>query len=304
MAPPKGVLPPGPLLVVYKLCCFNIKSMNNPLDIKPHLDRLLEKFDRSALEPDPLAATLGYTAFEDIEVSCLIAGLFAYGRADLIQRNVAGILSMMGASPALFCEKFRKSKVPGWVSAFSYRFHKGDDLGALIHAIGRARRDHGSLLKLFKAHDDPSAETILPGLTGMVCALREYAKRDTQAFNSLLSNPSGGGAVKRWNLFLRWMVRKDDIDPGPWNGHISTSRLIIPLDVHVGRITRRLGMLKRKSNDLKAALEVTRFLRALDPEDPVKYDFAICSYGKLGYCVSKINPALCDSCDLYLICQR
>ena len=278
--------------------------MSSHLDIKLHLDRLLKRFDKSALEPDPLAATLGYSTFEDIEVSCLIAGLFAYGRADLIQRNVTEVLSAMGPSPALFCEKFRRGRAPAWVKVFSYRFHKGDDLVALLHAIGRARRAYGSLLNLFMEHDDHSAETVMPGLAGMVYALRDYAERDTQAFNTLLSDPLSGGASKRWNLFLRWMVRSDEIDPGPWNEHISTSRLIIPLDVHVGRITRRLGLLKRKSNDLKAALEVTRFLRRLDPQDPVKYDFAICSYGKLGYCVGKIDPARCDNCDMTSICQR
>lgn len=278
--------------------------MNTPLDVKPHLDRLLKRFDKSALEPDPLAATVGYTADEDIEVSCLIAALFAYGRADLIQRNVTEILSSMGGSPALFCEKFRRGQAPAWVSRFSYRFHKGGDLVALLWAIGKARRDHGSILNLFMEHDTSSAETILPGLTGLVHVLRGYAGRDTQAFNTLLSAPLAGGACKRWNLFLRWMVRKDEIDPGPWSESVSKARLIIPLDVHVGRIARRLGMLGRKSNDLKAALELTRFLRELDTKDPVKYDFAICSYGKLGYCVSKVDPNRCDDCDMASICRR
>jgi uncharacterized protein (TIGR02757 family) len=209
----------------------------------------------------------------------------------------------MGKSPALFCEKFRPQTNKSWMKNFVYRFHRRDDLVALIGAIKKARKKNGSLLKLFLEYDDPSADTILPGLDGMVSSLRSYARRDTQAFRTLLSDPSAGGASKRWCLFLRWMIRKDDVDPGPWSSDISRARLVIPLDTHVSRIARQLGMVKRKSNDWKTALELTSFLRQIDPDDPVKYDFAICSYGKLGYCVKNARPDQCQNCDLDSVCS-
>lgn len=278
--------------------------MKSPEIIKPHLDLLFQRFDKSYLEPDPLAATSGFDKSDDIETACLIAALFAYGRADLIQRNVSGILETMGSSPADFCETFKPSQQRAWMKGFAYRFHKRDDLVALVKAIGSVRRNYGSLMNAFLDHDDSSAETILPGLTGMAHVLRKYSGKSAGMFKNLVPDPAAGGASKRWNLFLRWMVRKDNVDPGPWAGSVSSSRLVIPLDTHVARIARMLGILERKSNDWKAALELTRFLRKLDPDDPVKYDFALCSYGKLGYCVRKIDPEKCDSCEMAPICSK
>ncbi|MBI5815727.1 MAG: TIGR02757 family protein [Nitrospinae bacterium] len=278
--------------------------MNDPAKVKPHLDRLLARFDRAYLAPDPLAAALKFKRKDDLETACFIAGVFAYGRADLIQKNVANILGSMDGSPAMFCESFARKESPGWMRDFSYRFNKHDDLAALVRAIGEARSRHGSLKGLFLEKDDPSAETVLPGLIGLVGALRGYAKRKTRSFSTLVADPALGGASKRLNLFMRWMVRKDGVDPGPWHGAVSTSRLVIPLDTHVGRIARQLGLLDRNSNDWKAALELTRYLRKLDPKDPVKYDFAICSYGKLGYCVKKADPEKCGTCDFGSICSK
>lgn len=277
--------------------------MNDPSKVKPHLDRLLERFDISYLEPDPLAAALRFDAPDDVETACLIAASFAYGRADLIQKAVTLILDAMEGRPALFCESFNPAKSREWMKGFSYRFQKREDLAALVVAIGSARKSSGSVKNLFLEGDDPLAPTILPGLVHMASALRKYAGRKAASFNALLPDPSLGGASKRWNLFLRWMVRKDGVDPGLWNGAVSTARLVIPLDTHVARVARQLGMLDRKSGDWKAALELTSYLRRMDPSDPVKYDFAICSYGKLGYCAKKADPAKCGRCDLAGICS-
>jgi len=210
----------------------------------------------------------------------------------------------MGKSPASFCDKFRPETKKNWMKNFVYRFHRRADLVSLVTAIKKARKKSGSLLKLFLENDNPSADTILPGLDGMVSALRKYSGRGTQAYRTLLADPSAGGASKRWCLFLRWMIRKDNVDPGPWSDKVSKARLVIPLDTHVSRIARQLGMVKRKSNDWKTALELTSFLRRLDPNDPVKYDFAICSYGKLGYCVKNARVNQCENCDLDPVCSH
>ncbi|MGK7344388.1 MAG: TIGR02757 family protein [Candidatus Nitrospinota bacterium M3_3B_026] len=276
---------------------------NSPASLKPYLDGLLEKFDRSHLEPDPLAAADGYKDGADLEVALLFAALFAYGRADLIQKNAARILASMGPSPAGFVDDFKPSASRAWMKGFSYRFHRRADLVALAGAVGKARRRYGSLADLFLAFDDPCAGDILPGLSGMARTLRKLSGRNTPAFRSLLADPAEGSAAKRWNLYLRWMVRRDGVDPGPWSGRVARPRLVIPLDTHVGRIARLLGMLKRRSNDWKAAVELTDFLRRMDPDDPVKYDFAICSYGKLGYCVSRPDISKCRRCGLAPVCS-
>ena len=258
-----------------------------PAALKPYLDRLRAQFDISMLEPDPLAAARHFRDPGDLETALLFAALFAYGRADLIQKTVTRILASMGESPAEFCENFARRPAPGWMRGFVYRFHRQADLAALARATGAARIEYGSLRALFLA-----------------AALRRHAKRDTTAFRTLLADPSGGGASKRWMLYLRWMIRKDGVDPGPWHGAVSTARLVIPLDTHVARVAQRLGILTRSTADWKAALEVTRFLRQLDPSDPVSYDFALCSFGKLGYCVSKVEKSRCRRCDLSPVCVK
>lgn len=271
---------------------------------KEPLDRLRGRFDRSFLSPDPLAAIVPRFADpDDLETAGLIAACFAYGRADLIQRTVTAILDAMGPSPATFIDTFDGARNRSWMKGFVYRFHNRSDLVGLVRAMGEARREYGSLRELFLAHDDREAETILPGLIGMVKTLRRLARCRHDAFAHLLPDPSAGSASKRLNLYLRWMIRRDDIDPGPWFGSVDPARLVMPLDVHVGRIARRLGLLERSANDWRAAVELTRRLALLDPTDPVKYDFALCAYGKLGYCVKEVDPTQCDRCDMSSLCR-
>ena len=135
----------------------------------------------------------------------------------------------------------------------------------------------GLLEACFMAHDKPAAPTILPGLRGLLRTLRNTAERIPE---SLLPNPEKGSAMKRANLFMRWMTRHDDVDPGGWN-RISPARLIIPLDTHIFRISRALGLTKRKVADLKTALEITDAFRDVCPEDPVRYDFVLSRPGLL-----------------------
>jgi len=275
----------------------------DPALLKPYLDRLYGSFDRSFLEPDPLAAALGFADPRDLETAALFAAMFAYGRADLIQRTAASIIKSMGDSPAAFLASFRPADGKDWMAGFKYRFHTQEDLAALATAAGRALNEHGSLLSLFLKAGGEEGRTVVEGVSGMAKFLRKHAPK-SPAFSTLVTDPAGGGAAKRWMLFMRWMARKDGVDPGPWSGGVDTARLVIPLDVHVGRISRFLGMLSRKSNDMKAALELTEYLRLLDPKDPVRYDFALCSYGKLGYCAARREVEKCAACAMAGFCQR
>ena len=280
----------------------NRTIITNPALLKPHLDRLYSRFDRSFLEPDPLAALAPYSDPKDIESAGIFAAMFAYGRADLIQKNVSAILASMGPSPAEFLANFRPETNRSWMKGFKYRFHNREDLAALANVIGITLREYGSIRQAFLAFDGGGgADTPLPGVSGLARLWRRHAGR-APAFSTLVTDPAEGSAAKRWMLYMRWMVRKDAVDPGPWHGSVDLDRLVIPLDTHVGRIARFLGMLGRKSNDWKAAVELTGYLKKLDPIDPVRYDFAICSYGKLGYCSSKPAIEKCIDCELVQFC--
>ncbi|MHC4787742.1 MAG: DUF2400 family protein, partial [Planctomycetota bacterium] len=135
---------------------------------------------------------------------------------------------------------------------------------------------YGSLEACLLAHDDPAAPTVLPALCGLASALR----RGGHAPSHLVADPASGSACKRWNLYLRWMVRSDEVDPGGWRA-FAPARLIVPLDTHTWRLCRRLGLTRRRTCNMKAALEVTDAFRRFSPEDPVRYDFALMHASRL-----------------------
>jgi uncharacterized protein (TIGR02757 family) len=148
----------------------------------------------------------------------------------------------------------------------------------------------------------PDAPDIREGLSGFVAALLDvdtspvYGKDVRPAgLRQLFSSPVNGSACKRANLFLRWMVRDRDIDFGIWKA-VPKNRLIIPLDTHIARISRCLGFTERKSQDWKTAVEITEALKRIDPEDPLKYDFALCHHGISGVCRGMRESAACKKC--------
>lgn len=183
--------------------------------------------------------------------------------------------SIEDAEPQELFERFR---------SFKHRFTTGSEISSLLVGIKLAIKAHGSLERLFVAGIGPNDDTILPALAAFVERLRQLAG-GPKACASLLSSPGDGSACKRLNLFLRWMVRRDAVDPGPWTT-VSPALLIVPLDTHLFRIAGRIGLTARKQADLKTAVEVTRKFAMLCPEDPVRYDFALTRLG--------INPIARD----------
>jgi uncharacterized protein (TIGR02757 family) len=126
---------------------------------------------------------------------------------------------------------------------------------------------------------DKSEKNIIGALSRFTGRLNRNIKKRKGAYTHyLISNPANGSACKRMNLFLRWMVRKDEIDTGIWN-EVGTGRLIMPVDTHIARISKQLRLVKRKSIDMKFAVELTERLKSFDADDPVKYDFALCHIG-------------------------
>jgi len=232
------------------------------------------------LSRDPLAVVLRYHSAADREVAGLICSTLAFGSVDLIIRACGEALAPLGKHPASTLESMDDRDLERYWGDYQYRFCFSADMKALLRAIREARRHHGSLEGLFLAGDEPG-RALKETAGDFVRALRGLgAERGRGSIRkNLLPDPSDGSACKRLFLFLRWVVRKDAIDPGGWDS-VSPSRLIVPLDVHMARTCRdRLGFLAKaraaRSPTLKDALAVTEQFAMYSPDDPVKYDFAL-----------------------------
>lgn len=206
----------------------------------------------------------------------LAASSLAYGRVAQILKSVARLLEVMGSSPCDFLLNISEDRLRYLLSNFKYRFTTGDELAEMLLGAIQVVRRCGSLRECFAAGLKDEHETTLPALCAFV---EELAPRgDEKKHNALLPSPRRGSACKRLNLFLRWMVRKDDVDPGGWD-EVPTSKLIVPLDTHMHRIGLALGFTVRKCADMRCALEITDALKRFAPEDPVRYDFSLTRLG-------------------------
>ena len=264
--------------------------------LKERLDALVETFDVSTIEPDPLQLVLRYDEARDREVAGLLAAAFAYGRADIVVRNVGGVLDRMTPSPARYLESFDAREAARRFAGFSHRFHKTPDLVALLGCMARA----GSLGTLFEQCYDATDADIGPSLERFVKRL--LPPRPTASLQYLLTAPSGGSACKRMNLFLRWMIRRTPPDLGLWT-FADPAKLVMPLDTHIHRIAMFLGLGERKSADWKAARAITDRLAGFDQRDPVRYDFALCRLGILDLCSRRRRKENCDVCLLREACR-
>ena len=270
--------------------------MNRPVRqeiLRARLDALVATFDLSTITPDPLELVLRYSDPLDQEVAGLIAAAFAYGRADIIVANIGRVLDRMQPSPFAYLASFDADRAASDFAGFSHRFHKTPELVGLFDRIARATAKHGSLGELFRRCYRDEDEDIGPSLTRFVEALGP---------DYLLTSPADGSACKRMNLFLRWMVRRTPPDLGIWD-FVDPSKLVVPLDTHVHRITTFLGLNDRKTGDWKTAREITNRLAKFDRSDPIRYDFAICRLGILDRCSRKRRKENCDVCLLRDVCR-
>jgi uncharacterized protein (TIGR02757 family) len=308
--------------------------------LRPLLDELDGGLDRAArIAADPVELPRRYAAPADQEVAALFAAALAYGRADVFKPVLARVLDAMGPSPAAFVRAF--SRAPD-VSAFEgavYRFNRPADLAALAAAAGYVALRHGSLGARFGAlyREAELAHGALPpippagargrpprvrrpgdeppgalraALARFAAELREappvaalLRRRGRRGLAHLLPDAAGPGASKRWNLYLRWMVRGPDaVDLGAWRGLVPPAALVVPLDTHVHRVARCLGLTRRTDASWRTAAEITAALRRLDPEDPVRFDFALCHLGMSGACPARRDPARCRACPLAAAC--
>jgi uncharacterized protein (TIGR02757 family) len=273
--------------------------------LRQRLDALVDTFDVTTIEPDPLQVVRRYTQPADIEIAGVIAAAFAYGRAEIVVANAGRVLRQMGVSPAAYLDSFDRREAARRFEGFSHRFQKTPELLDLLERLAVVRRTHGSLGALFRAGYRDDDRDVGPALTHFVNAVidavpAEGARR--RALEYMLTSPEGGSACKRMNLFLRWMVRRTSPDLGIWD-FVDPAKLVMPVDTHIHRIAAFLGLNERKSADWKSARAITDRLAAFDPADPVRYDFAICRLGILDLCSRKRSRENCDVCMLRDVCR-
>jgi len=245
-----------------------------PINLKQKLDRLyLTYHRREYVHPDPLEFLYAYEDLRDREIAGLIASSLAYGRVARILKSVSHILSIMGPSPCLFLEKNNHDAFRHLFAGFRHRFADETHISSLLTGAKHVVEIYGGFYECLLAGMKKTDETITPAMSFFAQKLTE-----TGGCGHLIPLPERGSACKRLNLFFRWMIRKDEVDPGGWDA-IPPSLLIIPLDVHIHRISLRLGLTARKQANMKTALEITHGFRKLSPEDPVRYDFALSRLG-------------------------
>lgn len=257
--------------------------MSRKIDLQ-FLEDLYTKYNKKEyITLDPLEFVWHYNNLNDQEIVGLIASSLAYGNVKQILKSIKRVLLPMGHSPYQFLKSTSKAELKKIYKNFKHRFTTDDELIQFLWNLKEAVMEYGSLGNFVKkishcCHD----------LLGIQEKLVYKLKGNTTNIRTLLPEIKKGSACKRLNLFFRWMVRKDEVDPGCWHGILPKDRLIIPLDTHIYDFSIKFGLTTRKTKDLKTAIEITKEFTKYNPQDPVKYDFAITRSG-----IAKIYNIYC-----------
>ena len=295
--------------------------------LKELLERLYRTFDKRFLSSDPLEFVHRVRTGRDREVTGLIASSLAYGQVGQIKKSIEAVLDVMGWEPYRFTMGFRPSRDKGLFSHIRHRFNDGRDISCLIYFTRQILERCGSIEEFFLKGYRPEDGNIKNALTSFSeRVLQELDPGGIYGSNGskklpekagvrfFFPSPRNASACKRLNLYLRWMVRKGDgLDLGLWKGGkgargghegrgVDPSKLVIPLDTHIARISRNIGLTSRATPDWKMAEEITAGLKKLDPEDPVKYDFALARLGILDECPKTLDPLKCERCMIRRTC--
>lgn len=248
------------------------------------------------MEWDPLSVTREYLNTPDVEWIALMSALFAFGGVKQIIKTLRGVLPRL-LQPSLveemkneLDESVLSARWLSRVKGFRHRIYVDRDLVLLLLLYRRSMNRYGSLNGHFLHFHDVNAETVERALVGVIQEYRDWATeiefKPGRFFSHMLNSPNQKSTCKRWLMFMKWMVRADDgIDLGLWKKKqgIRPDQLLIPLDTHLFKISKRLKLTKRKSANWLASVEVTRNLKKLDPKDPTKFDFALCRWGMFDY---------------------
>lgn len=249
----------------------------NKKELKVLLDDLYVKYRSKHSSKDPVWRLHDFSDAKDIEIIGLITSCYAYGQVDQINLFVNKFLKNIDSGVYEFTSNYSEQKDKKYIKDLYYRFNTRDDLSLLIRNIRNVMRKYGSLKSLFFFKYNPEDDNILKALTYFSEELNAIENENSN-YKYLIPLAENRSTCKRLNLYLRWMVRKDEIDLGIWD-NINKSKLIMPVDTHIYRISRKLKLVNRRSCDMKYALELTEKLKQFDPSDPVKYDFALCHLG-------------------------
>ncbi len=250
-----------------------MKGKNSIISIKKKLDAEVQKRNYigeiSTQKLDPILVAYRYN---DPTIA-LICAMFAYG-------NVKQIVKFLDSLDFSLLQK-GDEEIEETLKNHYYRFQKSEDVIALFIALKRLSKTT-TLQAVFRDAYDEN-KSVIDGINAIIKMLKSLYKHETQGYNFLISKVTtktkGAGALKRWMMFLRWMVRDDNIDMGLWS-KVDKADLIMPLDTHTFSVSLKLGLLKRKTYDLEAALELTQTLKTFDENDPLKYDFALYRIGQ------------------------
>jgi uncharacterized protein (TIGR02757 family) len=259
-------------------------------ELRRRLEDLYRQYDHRFVTPDPLEFVRAQTNDADREVVGLLASGLAFGRVGQIKRAIAAVLAALGPRPSEAVATLDPRAVAARLRGFRHRWIAGRDVACLLSFAKQMRESHGSVEAFFAeglSAGDPDVGPALASFSARALALDHdglYRGRrlpENAGVRSFLPSPEKGSACKRLNLYLRWMARRDGVDLGVWR-RPDPSQLVLPLDAHTIAITRKLGLTRYRSPGWAMALDVTRRLRALDPSDPVKFDFAFHRMGLLG----------------------
>ena len=288
-----------------------VRAVRSAQSLRQPLERLYREFDYAGrVDRDAIHYPLRYADPADREIVALLTTCLAYGRVDLFGRALHGVLAAMGPSPFAFVRSFDPARDAAAFDGFIYRFNRPRDLVALFVAMRDLLARHGTLERCFAAGDDPAAPHIGPALERFARAFLEADVRAlfprgrlSRGYRHFFPLPSTGGPCKRLHLFLRWMVRREPPDFGQWTS-ISPARLLMPIDTHIENMSRAIGLTHRRSRTWRMAEEITAHLALLDPEDPVKYDFALCHKRMSGDCLDRRDATVCGPCGLREVCRH
>jgi uncharacterized protein (TIGR02757 family) len=249
-------------------------------ELKEFLDEKVELYNRPAfIENDPVSIPHRFTAKEDIEISGFLAATIAWGNRKMILCNANRMMELLNDSPYDFIMNSEEQDLER-IEGFAHRTFNSRDLIYFLKALKYIYRTKGGLENIFYKYK--TKDSLQPAIHNLHTVFFELPhNRSTERH---VSDSFKGSAAKRINMFLRWMIRKDNrgVDFGIWES-ISPSVLSCPLDVHSGNMARKLGLITRKQNDAKAVAELDAYLRDLDKEDPVRYDFALFGLGVSGF---------------------
>jgi len=254
------------------------------------LDTLYRDYNREESASDPVHRVRPFTDPGDREVAGFCAAALAFGRVASVLNTIDTLFAIMGPRPAEYVRQFDPRESHPELRAMVHRWTRGVDIAALLWVLRQMLESSGSIEDFFLAGDDPAAPDVAAALEGF--STRALALDVRRAYGRVpkrpgvcyfFPRPSAGSACKRLNLFLRWMVRHDEIDLGVWT-RLSPARLIVPLDTHVIRLGRCLRLTRYVSPGWKMAADITASLRRLDATDPVRFDFSICHVGMMNAC--------------------